>query len=636
MRRILDDIYSPDDIKVLSYEEMDRLAFEIRDFIIKTVADTGGHLASNLGVVELTLALHYHLNSPQDKIIWDVGHQSYIHKIITGRKDEFKTIRQYEGLSGYPKRSESVHDIIETGHSSTSIGSALGLALARDYEQRNNRVYAVIGDGSLTAGMAFEALNHAGHLGRDMTVILNDNNMSISPNVGALSHYLSNIRIDPLVHKLKEDIEFIISRIPRIGSVMSRTIERVKDGLKYTLLTGILFEEMGFTYIGPLDGHNIEELINNFKKADMIKGPVLIHVNTIKGKGYQPAENQPSKYHGVSPFKIGNGERKKKRVLPSYSEVFGRAMIKIGQLDSDLIGITAAMPEGTGLNIFKEKFSDRFYDVGIAEQHAVTLAAGLARGGKKPVVAIYSSFLQRAYDQIIHDTCIQNLPVVFAIDRSGIIGNDGETHQGTFDISFLRPIPNLTLMAPKDENELQHMLYTAVNLGSPVAIRYPRGETYGIKIDQNLNQLEIGRAEVVKEGKDVLIIAIGSRVYPSLEAAHQLAEQGIEAEVINARFIKPLDKDLLVDKIKKFKKVVTVEEQVLSGGFGTAVLELINEEQLEGIFLKRIGLPDSFIPHGSQEMMRSLYGIDTSGIVDTVLEFSTVDMEVAVWPRKNA
>ncbi|QTL98511.1 1-deoxy-D-xylulose-5-phosphate synthase [Iocasia frigidifontis] len=636
MRRILDDVYSPDDIKVLSYEEMDRLAFEIRDFIIKTVADTGGHLASNLGVVELTLALHYHLNSPQDKIIWDVGHQSYIHKIITGRKNEFKTIRQYEGLSGYPKRSESVHDIIETGHSSTSIGSALGLALARDHEQRKDRVYAVIGDGSLTAGMAFEALNHAGHLGRDMTVILNDNNMSISPNVGALSHYLSNIRIDPRLHKLKEDIEFIISRIPRIGSVMSRTIERVKDGLKYTVLTGILFEEMGFTYIGPLNGHNIEELLNNFKKADMIKGPVLIHVNTIKGKGYQPAENQPSKYHGVSPFKIGNGERKKERALPSYSEVFGRAMIKIGQLDNDLIGITAAMPEGTGLNIFKEKFSDRFYDVGIAEQHAVTLATGLARGGKKPVVAIYSSFLQRAYDQIIHDTCIQNLPVVFAIDRSGIVGNDGETHQGTFDISFLRPIPNLTLMAPKDENELQHMLYTAVNLDSPAAIRYPRGDIYGVKIDQDLNKLEVGKAEVVKEGKDILIIAIGSRVYPSLEAARQLAEQGIEAEVINARFIKPLDKDLLVAKIKKFKKVVTVEEQVLNGGFGTAVLELINKEQLEGISLKRLGLPDSFIPHGSQEMMRSLYGIDTSGIVDTVLEFSATDMGVAVWPRKNA
>lgn len=636
MRRILDDVYSPDDIKVLSYEEMDRLAFEIRDFIIKTVADTGGHLASNLGVVELTLALHYHLNSPQDKIIWDVGHQSYIHKIITGRKNEFKTIRQYEGLSGYPKRSESVHDIIETGHSSTSIGSALGLALARDHEQRKDRVYAVIGDGSLTAGMAFEALNHAGHLGRDMTVILNDNNMSISPNVGALSHYLSNIRIDPRLHKLKEDIEFIISRIPRIGSVMSRTIERVKDGLKYTVLTGILFEEMGFTYIGPLNGHNIEELLNNFKKADMIKGPVLIHVNTIKGKGYQPAENQPSKYHGVSPFKIGNGERKKERALPSYSEVFGRAMIKIGQLDKDLIGITAAMPEGTGLNIFKEKFSDRFYDVGIAEQHAVTLATGLARGGKKPVVAIYSSFLQRAYDQIIHDTCIQNLPVVFAIDRSGIVGNDGETHQGTFDISFLRPIPNLTFMAPKDENELQHMLYTAVNLGSPAAIRYPRGDIYGVKIDQDLNKLEVGKAEVVKEGKDILIIAIGSRVYPSLEAARQLAEQGIEAEVINARFIKPLDKDLLVAKIKKFKKVVTVEEQVLNGGFGTAVLELINKEQLEGISLKRLGLPDSFIPHGSQEMMRSLYGIDTSGIVDTVLEFSAADMGVAVWPRKNA
>ncbi|MFW6035270.1 MAG: 1-deoxy-D-xylulose-5-phosphate synthase [Halothermotrichaceae bacterium] len=637
MYNYLDKVDSPGDLKSMSMDELNKLSNEIRKFIISTVADTGGHLASNLGVVELTLALHYHLNSPKDKIIWDVGHQCYTHKILTGRKDKFHTIRQYKGLSGYPKSSESIHDIIETGHSSTSISSALGLALARDLKNRNDRVYSIIGDGALTAGMAFEALNHAGHLGTNMSVILNDNNMSISPNVGALSHYLSNIRIDPRVHKLKEDIEFIINRIPRIGNAASNAVERIKDGFKYILLSGILFEEIGFTYIGPLDGHNISELVSNFKNADRIEGPVLIHVNTRKGKGYRPAENQPSKYHGVSPFKINNGESKKERQNPTYSQIFGKTMVKIGKKNQDLIGITAAMPEGTGLSIFRDEYPERFFDVGIAEQHAVTLATGLAKGGKTPVVALYSSFLQRAYDQLIHDTCIQNLPVVFAVDRGGIVGSDGETHQGVFDLSFLRVVPNMTVMAPKDENELQHMLYTAIECQSPTAVRYSRGEVIGKKMDDVLKIIPLGKAEILKDGRDLLILAVGSRVYSSLKAAELLQKQGIDACVINSRFIKPLDKELIIKKVKECNNVITAEEQVMAGGFGSAVLELLNDNNIKEYNLKRVGLPDEFIPHGNQEQIRSLYKLDETGITQAALDLLNKKVEGKnVWPRRNA
>lgn len=637
MSEVLDNIKTPGDLKSLSYKELNKLAEEIRKFIIETISFTGGHLASNLGVVELTIALHYFLNSPKDKIIWDVGHQSYTHKILTGRKESFDTIRQYQGLSGYPKKSESIHDIMETGHSSTSISAALGLALARDYKQRNDRVYAVIGDGALTAGMAFEALNHAGHLGANLKVILNDNNMSISPNVGALSHHLSNIRTDPTIHKFKEDIEFLISRIPKIGSAASKTIERVKDSLKYLLISGILFEEMGFTYIGPIDGHNIQELINNLKKADRIEGPVLIHVNTIKGKGYKPAENHPSKYHGVSPFKIKNGESLELKATQTYSQVFGHTMVKIGEQDNDLVGITAAMPEGTGLNLFKDRFPERFIDVGIAEQHAVTLGAGLASGGKKPVVAMYSTFLQRAYDQVIHDVCLQDLPVTLAIDRAGIVGSDGETHQGTFDISFLRSVPNIIIMAPKDENELQHMLYTAVYSNKPVVVRYPRGEIMGVEMDQKFRKIPLGKGEIIRDGHDVLVLAVGSTVYPALNAAARLErEDGIDIGILNPRFIKPLDEKLLLDYISKYQKVITVEEQVLMGGFGSSILEMLNSNGFTNLKLKRLGLPDSFIPHGSQQKMRSLYGIDSTGIRKAVLEIVTGKVEVELWPRRNA
>ena len=636
MMQLLDQVNTPGDLKAFTYKELAQLAGELRNFIITTVADTGGHLASNLGVVELTLALHYHLNSPKDKIIWDVGHQCYPHKILTGRKDKFHTIRQYGGLSGFPKNKESIHDIIETGHSSTSISSALGLVLARDIKKRNDKIYAVIGDGALTAGMAFEGLNHTGHLQSNLKVILNDNAMSISPNVGALSHYLSNIRLDPTVSKLKEDIEFLISRIPKIGTTVANSIERIKDGIKYILISGILFEEFGFTYVGPLDGHNIEELVSNFRNADRIDGPVLLHVITKKGKGYQPAEKQPSKFHGVSPFEIKNGESKKDNKALTFSEVFGHTMCKIGEMEQKVVGITAAMPEGTGLNIFQDRFPERVFDVGIAEQHGVTLAAGLARGGLKPVVTLYSTFLQRAYDQVVHDVCIQNLPVTIAVDRCGIVGNDGETHQGVFDLAFLRPIPNLVIMSARDEKLLQQMLYTAVNSNRPTVVRYPRGDSSGVGLEQTMTEITLGRGEVLQAGKDLLIIAVGSRVYPALRAAEMLSQQGLEVGVIDPRFIKPLDQDLLLENIKRYKKVISVEEHVLAGGFGSAMLELINNHNLKGVQLKRLGLPDHFIPHGSQARMRALYQLDAQGIKNVALEMITGKVEIDLWPRRNA
>ena len=619
MDKFLSEIESPVDLKGLSFDELDELAGEIRDFLVETISCTGGHLASNLGVVELTLALHYHLESPRDKIVWDVGHQSYTHKILTGRKDKMSTIRQHGGLSGYPKFSESIHDIIETGHSSTSISSALGLALARDIENSSERIYAVIGDGALTGGMALEALNHAGHQQTDLTVVLNDNNMSISPNVGALSHYLSSIRTDPTLNKLKDDLEFIIDKIPRIGKSVNRSVERLKDGLKYVLISGVLFEEMGFTYLGPLDGHDIKEMKQNFKKADRVDGPVLVHVNTQKGKGYRPAEDSPSSYHGVSPFIIENGESKKTGDNFTYSQIFGQTMVEIGEKDEDIVGITAAMPEGTGLSIFADQFPERTYDVGIAEQHAVTLGAGLARKGLKPVVALYSSFLQRAYDQVIHDVCLQNLPVTFAVDRAGIVGSDGETHQGVFDISFLRNVPNLTIMAPRDENELQHMLYTAINIDGPAVVRYPRGEGYGVELDDNLSIISSGEGEVLSSGEEVVLLPTGSRVYPALEAADILKDEGIDAGVVDPRFIKPLPEEMLMKLADSYKYIVTIEEQVLAGGFGSAVLEFLNSKGVQGTFVKRIGLPDEFIPHGEMEMMRSQYGLDASSIADEVI-----------------
>ncbi|MFW6006519.1 MAG: 1-deoxy-D-xylulose-5-phosphate synthase [Bacillota bacterium] len=636
MGELLNEINSPKDLKKIAKNELEKLSREIRTFLIESLAETGGHLASNLGVVELTIALHYHLNSPEDKIIWDVGHQSYTHKILTGRKNQFSKLRQKDGLSGYLKQSESCHDIIEAGHTSTSISSALGLALARDHKHKDNKIYAVIGDGALTGGMAFEGLNHAGHLQKDLNVILNDNEMSIAANTGALSHYLSNIRTDPTINKLKDDLEFLINHIPKIGPTVTKTVERVKTGLKYLIIPGILFEEMGFTYLGPIDGHNIDELLDNFQKADRVNGPVIIHVNTSKGKGYKLAEENPKKYHGISPFEVSTGKTKKNKENITYSEVFGQTLVKLGKTDKKIVGITAAMPQGTCIGMFEERFPERTYDVGIAEQHAVTLGAGLARGGMKPVIAVYSTFLQRAFDQIIQDVCLQNLPVTLSIDRAGIVGRDGETHQGVFDISYLKMIPNMMIMAPKNENELQHMLYTAVNYKGPAALRYPRGEVKGVKLDSNLEEVPIGKAEIIKEGNEVVLLAVGSTVSRALRASDILATQGISAGVINARFVKPLDKEIIIKAAEKYNWIVTVEEHVLSGGFGSAVLELLTENNIQDIKVKRIGLPDEFIPQGESGKILAEYGLDARGISIAVKELVENDMEVTAWPRKNA
>lgn len=621
MDNILDTVNSPGDLKRLSLAQLEKLAGEIRGLLINTVAQTGGHLAPNLGVVELTIALHRVLDSPQDKIVWDVGHQAYVHKILTGRRERFATLRRLGGISGFPKREESDHDFFGTGHSSTSISAALGAALARDINGEKHQVVAVIGDGSLTGGQAYEALNHAGHLGTHLTVILNDNEMSIARNVGAMSEYLSKLRTDPAYFKVKHDVEYLLKRIPAIGESVARTVERVKDSLKYLLVPGMIFEELGFTYIGPIDGHNIPSLLDVLQKTRHMSGPVLVHVITRKGLGYGPAECSADKFHGVGPFCVESGEIIKNGGAPAYTAVFGDALTAEAERDGDVVAITAAMPEGTGLKKFAALFPERFFDVGIAEPHAVTMAAGLAAEGKKPVVAIYSTFLQRAYDQIIHDVCLQNLPVVFALDRAGIVGEDGPTHQGVFDYSFLRHIPNLTVMAPKDENELRHMLRTALSLGGPAAVRYPRGGGLGVATDEPVRVLEHGRAEELRAGKDAVLLAAGAMVAPSLAAADILAGRGIAAGVVNARFVRPLDGNLIRRLAREVGVIVTVEDNVLAGGFGAAVLEYINSHNLNWVKVFRIGLPDSFIEHGSRGELLAMNGLDGAGIADAVAAY---------------
>jgi 1-deoxy-D-xylulose-5-phosphate synthase len=618
---ILDTINGPGDLKRLTLTQMEKLAGEIRGLLIHTVSQTGGHLAPNLGVVELTLALHQVFDSPRDRIIWDVGHQAYVHKIITGRRQRFATLRQGGGISGFPKREESEHDIFGTGHSSTSISAALGIALARDINKEKYQVVAVIGDGSLTGGQAYEALNYAGHLERNLTVILNDNEMSIARNVGAMSGYLSKLRTDPTYYRMKQDAEYLLKRIPAIGERVAKTVERLKDGLKYLVVPGMLFEDLGFTYIGPIDGHNLASLTDVLQKSKHMKGPVLIHVITCKGKGYGPAECNADKFHGVGPFCVESGEIIKNGSNPSYTSVFGDALVAVAEENSDIVAITAAMPEGTGLKKFAATFPGRFFDVGIAEQNAVTMAAGLAAEGKRPVVAIYSTFFQRAYDQIIHDICLQKLPVVLAIDRAGIVGEDGPTHQGVFDYSFLRHIPNLTVMAPKDENELRHMLYTAVNLPGPAAIRYPRGSGLGVDTSEPMHKLDIGRAEELRPGKDVALLAAGVMADPCLAASDLLARHGIRAGVINARFLKPLDEQLIRRLARDVGVIVTVEDNLLAGGFGSAVLEHINAENLNWVKVFRIGLPDKFIEHGSRAQLLAKYGLTGEGIAAVVAKY---------------
>ncbi len=622
---ILEGINDPEDIRCLGIEELKTLAGEIRQMILKVVSVNGGHLAPSLGAVELALAIHYVFDTPRDKVIWDVGHQAYAHKIVTGRRQAFHTLRKKGGVSGFPKRQESVYDVFGAGHSSTSISAAAGIADARCLKEEHFKVIAVIGDGSMTAGMAFEALNWSGEREKDLIVILNDNEMSISPNVGAMSSYLNRVMTGQQITRLRAKIHDFLKTVPGVGEQVIKFARKAEESLKGFVVPGMLFEELGFKYIGPLEGHRLDHLIKNLQNVRGMERPVLVHVITRKGKGYRFAEEDPARFHGIGPFNVETGETiSQNHSRKSYTQVFGQTVLKLARENPAVVAITAAMMSGTGLDRFAREIPERFYDVGIAEQHGVTFAAGLATEGLIPIVAIYSTFLQRAYDQVLHDVCLQNLPVVFALDRGGIVGDDGPTHHGLFDFVYLRSIPNMVVMAPKDENELQHMLKTAVECGGPVSIRYPRGAGMGVLLDERPACIEIGKAEILREGKDVVIMAIGSTVYPSLEAAEILAGEGIEATVVNSRFVKPLDRDLLCDISSSCKRVVTVEEHVLMGGFGSAVLELFEETGLMGIAVKRVGIADEFVEQGTQAELRRQQGVDARGIVESVRRMVTL------------
>ncbi|GAB6117649.1 1-deoxy-D-xylulose-5-phosphate synthase [Thermoanaerobacter brockii subsp. lactiethylicus] len=614
---MLEQIDSPYDLKKLDKKDFPLICEEIRQFLIEKVSKTGGHLASNLGIVELTIALHYVFNSPVDKIIWDVGHQCYVHKMLTGRKDQFDTLRKFNGLSGYTKRTESVHDIFGAGHSSTSISAALGIAKARDLKGEKYSVVAVIGDGALTGGMAFEALNNAGRSKTDLIVVLNHNEMSISENVGSLSLYLSKLRTDPTYNKLKQEVDNLLNIVPPIGKSLHKYIERIKDSVKQLVVPGMFFEEMGFTYLGPIDGHDVGSLIEVLERAKKIKGPILVHVITKKGKGYKFAEKFPDKFHSAAPFDIQTGKFVNEGQA-TYSDVFGKTLTEMALKDDKIVAITAAMPEGTGLIHFAKLIPERFFDVGIAEQHATTFAAGMAVQGYKPYFAVYSTFLQRAYDQLIHDVCIQKLPVVFAIDRAGIVGEDGETHQGVFDLSYLRPIPNITIMSPKDANELVEMVKLSRNLEFPVAIRYPRGKAGEFDITRECS-IEFGKAELVTEGKEIAIFALGRMVGKVLEAKEILKVSDLQPFIVNLRFVKPLDEELILDISNKVKFIVTVEDNVIAGGVGSAILELLNSN---GIYkpVLRLGFPDKFIEHGDVENLFKKYNLDAESIANTILQ----------------
>ena len=618
----LDNIKNPSQIKQYSKGELENLAKEIRSFLIEKLSITGGHLGPNLGVVELTLALHYLFDSPTDKLIWDVGHQAYVHKILTGRANRFDELRQYKGLCGFPKRNESIHDVWETGHSSTSLSAAMGMATARDLKGTNENVIAIIGDGALTGGMALEALNHIGHEQKDLIVVLNDNEMSISPNVGALHSVLGRLRTAGKYQKAKEELEQLIKKIPAFGGKIASTAERVKDSLKYLLVSGIFFEEMGFTYLGPVDGHDLDDLMENLKYAKKTKGPVLIHVLTKKGKGYAPAENDAEgTWHGLGPYKMESGEVVKKPGPPSYSGVFSSTLRKLAREDKRIVAITAAMPGGTKLDQFATEFPERMFDVGIAEQHATTMAGGLATQGLKPVFAVYSTFLQRGYDQVVHDICRQNLNVFFAIDRAGLVGADGETHQGVFDIAYLRHIPNMVILQAKDENELQHMVHTAVKYDDgPIAVRYPRGNGYGVKMDEQLMEIPIGKWEVLQDGRDICILTFGTMIPVALEAAKQLSLQGVSLKVINARSLKPLDEDMLHEIAQLNFPVITLEEAAIQGSFGSAVLEFFHDHNYHGVEVKRMGIPDRFIEHGNVSQLLEEVGLTSSRLIEEVNE----------------
>ena len=619
MQKLLDTIDSPADLRRLKITELPTLAAEMRNLIVDTASKNGGHLASSLGSVELAIAIHYVFNTPTDMVLWDVGHQAYGHKILTGRRQMFPTLRQLGGLSGFPNKDESPeNDIFTTGHSSTSISTAMGLVTARDLEGKHNKVIAVIGDAALAGGMSFEALNHAGHDNKDIIIILNDNERSISHSVGALSRYLNRIIATPAYNKIRKDVEKVVKRIPRFGFRAYLAARKLEEGLKNLLIPGMLFEELGFRYFGPIDGHNITQLVKTFGNLKNLDEPILIHVVTKKGKGYKPAENDPAAFHGTGPFDISTGKKVvSQSKTATFTEAFGEEMVRLASHDTKIVAITAAMLDGTGLNAFARTFPERFFDVGIAEEHAVGFAAGLARAGFKPVVAMYSTFMQRGYDQLIHDICLQNLPVVFCLDRAGLVGEDGPTHHGVFDIAYLRHMPNLKLLAPATPVELKSMLEFAINSSGPTAIRYPKGSA-SIEA-QGRDAIEFGKAEVLKDGKDLVIISIGAMAETALKSASILKAKNINAKVINARFVKPIDKELLSLVLRDTKKVVTIEDGVLEGGFGSAVLEFMENSGIVGIKVKRFGLPDKFIEHGKRSQLFIKYNLTPEAICDVIV-----------------
>lgn len=614
---VLDKIQKENDIKKISKEELSVLAQEIREFLIQKISENGGHLASNLGVVELTMALHLTLNFPEDVLIWDVGHQSYTHKLLTGRRDGFDTLRKFGGMSGFPKRKESPCDAFDTGHSSTSVSAGLGYAMASWLQKKDNTIVAVIGDGSMTGGMAWEALNNASGLKRNFIIVLNDNNMSISENVGGLSAYLNTVRTTEGYQNLKAGVQSTLSKLPGRGEHIVRNIRKTKNSIKQFLVPGMLFEEMGLTYLGPIDGHNLDQLCRTIREAQQVKGAVLVHVYTQKGRGYEPAMRNPARFHGTEPFEIESGVPKKKKDKSNYTDVFSTVMMKMGEREPDVVAVTAAMPDGTGLKRFQNLYPERFFDVGIAEQHAVTFSAGMALSGLIPVFAVYSSFLQRAYDQVLHDVCMQNLHVIFAIDRAGLVGSDGETHQGVFDLSYLSSMPNMTVMAPKNKWELSDMMKFAVKHDGPVAIRYPRGEAYD-GLARFRKPIEYGKWEIIYDESEIAIVAVGSMVKVALEARGMLRDNGLSCSLVNARFVKPLDEEMLRTLQAEHKLIVTLEENVKVGGFGEQVLEYLNEIHSEVSFMN-ISIPDEFVEHGKVELLRQEMGIDAISVVKRIM-----------------
>jgi len=634
---LLDSIQSPADLKRVPRAKLPSLATEIRQLIVQVVSSTGGHLASSLGAVELALAIHYVFDAPKDKIIWDVGHQAYAHKILTGRREAFHSLRRQNGISGFTRRSESPYDSFSTGHSSTSISAGLGMACANFLKQEDAKVVAVIGDGSMTAGIAYEGLNQAGGSPkRDLIVILNDNEMSISRNVGALSSFLSRTFSAKKLQELRKELGFFFKKLPRIGEDIYQLAKRTEESFKSFVTPGMLFEAFNFEYFGPINGHKIDHLIDILNNIKYIREPVLLHVTTVKGKGYLPAEKNPVYFHGCGCFEVATGNCvDRKSGVPTYTEIFGQTLLDMAADDPRIVAVTAAMPEGTGLSRFAEMYPDRFFDVGIAEQHAVTFAAGLAAEGFRPVVAIYSTFLQRAYDQILHDICLERLPVILALDRGGLVGEDGPTHHGVFDFSYLRSLPNMIVMAPRDENELRRMMLSALRHDGPIAFRYPRGPAMGVPLEIPIAPIPIGKGKVLAKGEDVVLLAVGSAVAEALKARDLLAERGVQATVVDCRFVKPLDTELITDLARSIPRMVTVEENVRQGGFGSAILESLNDAGLFHVALQRIGVPDVFVEHGTQAWLRSKYGLDAKAITSAAFQLVQPHTEIHHLPVRR-